>query len=229
MKEQFLRTAALLGRDAVDKLSSASIAVFGIGGVGGSCAEALARNGVGKITLFDSDTVEESNINRQTVAFHSTVGRMKTEVMRDRILDINPDADVTAHNVFYLPDNAHNYDISQYDYVVDAIDTVSAKLALIERAVAANVPIISAMGAGNKIEPTMFEVDDIYNTSVCPLSRIMRKELRERGIRSLKVVYSKEKPREGMGRTPSSCSFVPPVVGLILAGEVIKDICFDRL
>lgn len=229
MKEQFLRTAVLLGNSAVERLKNSHVAVFGIGGVGGSCAEALARGGVGKLTLFDSDTVETSNINRQAVAFHSTIGRMKTDVMRERIKDINPDAEVITHNVFYLPENADNYNLKEYDYIIDAIDTVSAKLALIERAAKSGVPIISAMGAGNKLDPTMFEVDDIYNTSVCPLSRIMRRELKARGIKSLKVVYSKEPPHEGMGRTPSSCSFVPPVAGLILAGEVIKDIGFCKI
>lgn len=224
-----MRTSVLFGEEALEKLSKSHVAVFGIGGVGGSCAEALARGGIGKLTLFDSDTVEVTNINRQAVALHSTIGKMKTDVMCGRIKDINPDADVIAHNVFYLPENADEYNLNDYDYIVDAIDTVSAKIALIERAAIAEVPIISAMGAGNKIEPSMFEVDDIYNTSVCPLARIMRRELKSRGIKKLKVVYSKEVPREGMGRTPSSCSFVPPVAGLILAGEVIKDICFDKI
>lgn len=226
MREQFIRTAALIGNDAMERLANSHIAVFGIGGVGGSCAEALARSGVGTITLFDSDTVEESNINRQAVAFHSTVGRLKTEVMRERIADINPSAKVIANNVFYLPDNADRYNMNDYDYIIDAVDTVSAKLEIVVRATKSGVPVISSMGTGNKLCPELLEVADIYKTSVCPLARVMRRELKVRGINALKVVYSKEQPREGMGRVPASCSFVPPVAGLIMAAEAIKDIAF---
>lgn len=228
MTEQFIRTAALIGNDAMERLANSHAAVFGIGGVGGSCAEALARSGVGTITLFDSDTVEESNINRQAVAFHSTVGRSKTEVMRERILDINPSAKVIVHNVFYLPENADDYPLGIYDYVLDAVDTVTAKLEIAVRAQAAGVRLISSMGTGNKLCPELLEVADIYKTSVCPLARVMRRELKARGVRALKVVYSKEQPREGMGRTPASCSFVPPAAGLIMAAEAVKDIAFDR-
>ena len=210
----------------MERLANSHIAVFGIGGVGGSCAEALARSGVGTITLFDSDTVEESNINRQAVAFHSTVGRLKTEVMRERIADINPSAKVIANNVFYLPDNADRYNMNDYDYIIDAVDTVSAKLEIVVRATKSGVPVISSMGTGNKLCPELLEVADIYKTSVCPLARVMRRELKVRGINALKVVYSKEQPREGMGRVPASCSFVPPVAGLIMAAEAIKDIAF---
>lgn len=226
MREQFIRTAALIGNDAMERLANSHIAVFGIGGVGGSCAEALARSGVGTITLFDSDTVEESNINRQAVAFHSTVGRLKTEVMRERIADINPSAKVIANNVFYLPDNADRYNMNDYDYIIDAVDTVSAKLEIVVRATKSGVPVISSMGTGNKLCPELLEIADIYKTSVCPLARVMRRELKVRGINALKVVYSKEQPREGMGRVPASCSFVPPVAGLIMAAEAIKDIAF---
>lgn len=227
MTEQFIRTAALIGADALERLTNSHVAVFGIGGVGGSCAEALARSGVGTITLFDSDTIEESNINRQAVAFHSTVGRLKTDVMSERILDINPTAKVITHNVFYLPENAKDYPFDEYDYIIDAVDTVAAKLEIAVRAQAAGVKMISSMGTGNKLSPELLEVADIYKTSVCPLARVMRRELKARGIRSLKVVYSKEQPREGMGRTPSSCSFVPPVAGLIMASEAVKDIALN--
>lgn len=228
MTEQFIRTAALIGKDAMERLANSHVAVFGIGGVGGSCAEALARSGVGTITLFDSDTVEESNINRQAVAFHSTVGRSKTEIMRERILDINPSAKVIVHNVFYLPENADDYPLGIYDYVLDAVDTVAAKLEIAVRAQAAGVRLISSMGTGNKLCPELLEIADIYKTSVCPLARVMRRELKARGVRTLKVVYSKEQPREGMGRTPASCSFVPPAAGLIMAAEAVKDIAFGR-
>lgn len=226
MTEQFIRTAALLGSEAMERLAAAHVAVFGIGGVGGTCAEALARSGVGALTLFDSDTVEESNINRQTVAYYSTVGRLKTDVMRSRIADINPHAEVFTHNVFYLPENADEFPLEGYDYIIDAVDTVSAKLEIAVRAAAAGVRMISSMGTGNKLCPELLEVADIYKTSVCPLARVMRRELKARGIRALKVVYSKELPREGLGRTPASCSFVPPAAGLIMAAEAVKDIAF---
>jgi len=238
MTNQFSRTQLLLGFKAMESLSSATVAVFGIGGVGSFSAEALARSGVGRIVLFDMDEVGITNINRQLIATFSTIGKKKVEVMRDRILDINPEAIVEINTVFYGENNAGDYDFSRYSYIIDAIDTVSSKLVLIERAQKAGVPIISCMGAGNKLDPTAFEVDDIYNTSVCPLAKVMRRELRARGICSLKVVYSKENPRPHVteedssanpsysaGKSvPGSISFVPSVAGLILAGEVIKDI-----
>lgn len=232
MSNQFARTALLLGNDAMQKLKNSKIAVFGVGGVGGYAVEALARSGIGSLDLFDNDTVAETNINRQIYALYSTVGQYKTEVAAKRIADINPNAKVKCHSIFYMPDNADNYDLSQYDYIIDAIDTVTAKIELISRAKAANVPIISAMGAGNKLDPTAFEVTDIYKTSVCPLAKVMRYELKKRGIKSLKVVYSKEKPikplpsdeQSGKRQTPGSTAFVPPTVGLIIAGEIINDL-----
>ncbi|NLI53751.1 MAG: tRNA threonylcarbamoyladenosine dehydratase [Clostridiales bacterium] len=248
MSDEFSRAKMLLGEDAMRALSRARVAVFGVGGVGGSAAEALARAGVGAIDVFDGDVVCVSNINRQIIALHSTVGQNKAEVMRARILDINPRCSVAAHVCFYCADNADQFDLSRYDYIVDAIDTVSSKLLLIERAFAASVPVISSMGAGNKLDPTRLEVADIYKTSVCPLARVMRKELKSRGIPALKVVYSREeaiKPapetadgdgmdcgasqgealvRPAKRQTPGSVSFVPPAAGLILAGEVVRDI-----
>ncbi len=228
---QFSRTELLLGKGSVEKLKRARVAVFGVGGVGGYVVEALARSGIGELDLIDMDRVSESNINRQIIALHSTVGRYKTEVAAERAKDINPNIRVRVHNVFYLPENAAQFDFSKYDYVVDAIDTVSGKLALIEQAKAANTPVISSMGAGNKLDPTLFEVTDITKTSVCPLARVMRRELKKRGIEHLKVVYSKEEPlpspivdRESGKPVPGSVAFVPSVVGLILAGEVIKDL-----
>ncbi len=228
---QFSRTELLLGKEGVDKLKNARVAVFGVGGVGGYVVEALVRSGVGALDLIDKDVVSISNINRQIIALHSTVGQFKTEVAASRAKDINPNVNVRVHNVFYLPENAQDFDFSQYDYVVDAIDTVSGKIALIEQAKANNVPIISSMGAGNKLDPTAFEVADISKTSVCPLARVMRRELKKRGIEHVKVVYSKEEPLstdekdEESGKTvPGSVAFVPSVVGLIIAGEVIKDL-----
>ncbi len=228
---QFSRTALLLGQEGVEKLKKARVAVFGVGGVGGYVVEALARSGVGALDLIDNDVVSLSNINRQIIALHSTLGRQKTEVAAERAKDINPDISVRTHNVFYLPETASQFDFSQYDYIVDAIDTVSGKIALIEQAKAVNVPIISAMGAGNKMDATAFEVADVSQTSVCPLARVMRRELKKRGIEHLKVVYSKEEPLpakavdEGTGKPiPASIAFVPSVVGLIVAGEVIKDL-----
>ena len=227
----FSRTALLLGEEGVEKLKKARVAVFGVGGVGGYVVEALARSGVGALDLIDKDTVSLSNINRQIIALHSTLGRLKTEVAAERAKDINPDIDVRVHNVFYLPETAETFDFSQYDYVVDAIDTVSGKIALIEQAKRANVPVISSMGAGNKLNPTAFEVADITKTSVCPLARVMRRELKKRGIEHVKVVYSKEEPlpssltdKESGKTIPGSVAFVPSAVGLILASEVIKDI-----
>lgn len=211
----------LFGEEALSKLNSARVAVFGIGGVGGYVVEALARSGVGAIDLIDGDKVAESNINRQIYALHSTVGRYKTDVAAERVADINADCKVTAHRLFYLPDT--EFDFSVYDYAVDAIDTVTGKLAIIENAKRAGVPVISCMGAGNKTSATAFEVADVYSTSVCPLARVMRRELKKRGIDNLKVVYSKEEPVKS-GSVPASCAFVPSVAGLIIAGEVIKDI-----
>ena len=227
----FSRTAILIGEEGLEKLKNARVAVFGVGGVGGYVVEALARSGIGALDLIDRDTVSESNINRQIIALHSTVGRLKTEVAAERAKDINPNICVRTHNVFYLPETAAQFDFSAYDYVVDAIDTVSGKLALVEQANAAKVPVISSMGAGNKLDATAFEVADISKTSVCPLARVMRRELKKRGIEHLKVVYSKEEPSssplqdEESGKSiPGSIAFVPSVVGLIIAGEVIKDL-----
>ena len=232
INEQHSRTAALVGEEALERLSRARVAVFGVGGVGGHLAEALARAGVGAIDLVDGDVVSVSNINRQIIALHSTVGRPKVEVMAERIRDINPACKVTAHHRLYLPENADELDLSVYDYVADAIDTVSAKLELCVRAKALNVPIIAAMGAGNKLDPSAFEVSDIAKTTVCPLARVMRTELRRRGINHLKVVYSRELPvttgttdEEGRRRTvPASISFVPSAAGLLMAGEIVQDL-----
>lgn len=228
--EQNSRTAMLLGQEAVEKLASAHVAVFGIGGVGGYVAEALARAGVGALDLIDSDTISVSNINRQIIALHSTVGRLKVDVMADRIRDINPDCRVRTYPMFYLPQTAGEFDFSVYDYIADAVDTVSAKLDLAVRAHEAGVPIIAAMGAGNKLDAAAFEVADISKTSICPLARVMRIELRKRGINHMKVVYSKEEPHvptvtvsDGPRRaTPGSVSFVPGAAGLIMAGEIIQ-------
>ncbi len=229
MSDRFERTERLIGRDAVNCLMSKRIAVFGVGGVGGYTVEALARSGVGTLDLIDSDTVSESNINRQIIALSSTVGRLKVEVAAERVRDINPNITVNAHPIFYSPETADSIDFTQFDYIIDAIDSVSGKIELVMRANEANVPIISAMGAGNKLDPTAFEVADIYNTSVCPLARVMRYELKRRGIKHLKVVYSKEQPivstcEQGGRPTPSSIAFVPSVAGLIIAGEVVKDL-----
>lgn len=231
VKEEFSRTAMVYGEEAIEKLQKAHVAVFGVGGVGGFACEALARAGVGKIDLFDKDTVSLSNINRQIIALHSTVGMAKVDIMKERIKDINPDCKVNVYNVFYLPENADEYDLSKYDYIIDAVDTVSAKLEIVTRSRYSGVPVISAMGAGNKTDPTMFRVADIYSTSVCPLARVMRRELKKRGIDGLKVVYSTEEPtkcsnqdKNGEKPVPGSLSFVPSVMGLIIAGEVIKEI-----
>ncbi len=229
MENIFSRTELLLGKEAVKKLASCRVAVFGVGGVGGFCAEALARAGVGTLDLIDADKVSESNINRQIIALHSTVGKNKVDVAEERFKDINPDIKINAFSVFYSPETEKDFDFSEYDYVVDAIDTVTGKIALAVNADKAGVPIISSMGAGNKLSPEMFEVSDIYKTSVCPLARVMRRELKQRGIKRLKVVYSKEEPVETAklenGKpVPGSVSFVPSVAGLIIAGEVIKDL-----
>ncbi len=221
----------MLGQEGVEKLKKSRVAVFGIGGVGGYVVEALARSGVGALDLIDKDVVSESNLNRQIIALHSTIGKLKTAVAAERARDINPNIVIKTRDVFYLPETADSFDFSSYDYVVDAIDTVSGKIALVEKAQEVGVPIISAMGAGNKLDPTAFEVSDISKTSVCPLARVMRRELKKRGIERLKVVYSKEEPREARAKDeetgkpiPASVAFVPSVVGLIIAGEVIKDL-----
>lgn len=230
MKEQFIRTAALLGEDSIRKLQTAHVAVFGIGGVGSYTAEALARAGVGRITVVDADTVEPSNINRQLYALQSTVGERKTAVAARRIKDINSEAEVYEMPAFFDEESLSRFDFSKYDYVVDAIDTVRSKLLLIKTVSGTGVPIISAMGAGNKLDATAFKVADIYKTKVCPLARIIRSECKKLGIRSLKTVYSEEPPvsaavTDRSGRNaPASAPFVPPVMGFIIAGEVIKDI-----
>lgn len=232
-REEMQRTEMLLGYDGIENLKNSKVAVFGVGGVGGYTAEALARSGVGSIDLYDNDRVSLSNINRQIAALHSTVGKYKADVIKERILDINGCAEVNAYKVFYLPENADDYPLDKYDYVVDAIDTVSAKIELICRCDRMGVPIISAMGAGNKLDPTAFKVADIYSTKMCPLAKVMRRELKSRDIKSLKVVYSEEKAKkpeiqlydsENNKPVPGSVSFVPSVAGLIIAGEVIKDL-----
>jgi len=232
MKEEFIRTAMLIGEDAVEKLATCHVAIFGIGGVGGYVAEALARSGVGEFDLIDNDIVNITNINRQIIATHGTLGRYKTEVMKERILSINPDAKVNVYNTFYLPENSGEFDFLKYDYIVDAVDTVTAKLEIIVNAKNAGTPVISSMGTGNKLDPTRFEIADVYKTSVCPLAKVMRRELKSRGINKLKVLYSKEEPikqqcEEGKKPTPASISFVPSVAGLIIAGEVIKELIYE--
>ena len=232
MDERFTRTALIFGDEGMSRLRESRVAVFGVGGVGGHCVQALARAGIGHIDVFDDDVVSVTNINRQAVAMSSTIGRAKVEVIRDQVMDINPEAVVTCHQMFYTPENADAVDLSVYSYIVDAIDTVKAKTELIARAKALGVPVISAMGAGNKLDPTRFEVADIYATSVCPLCRVMRAQLKKRGVARHKVVYSREEALsvvadESNGRhAPGSVSFVPPVMGLILAGEVIKDLVY---
>ena len=248
MLDQFSRTQLLYGAEAMEKLASARVAVFGVGGVGGYVVEALARSGVGALDLIDNDEVCASNLNRQIIATTKTIGKYKVDVAEERIHDINPDCRVRTYKIFFLPETKDQFNFSDYDYVVDAIDTVTGKLTIIEMAKEANVPVISSMGAGNKINPAMFEVADIYETSICPLAKVMRHECKKRGIRDLKVVYSKEKPiqpqadtsksendnntvsQETTGRDskrraiPGSTAFVPSVVGLIIAGEIINDI-----
>ena len=252
MLTQFSRTELLLGKDSMEILKNARVAVFGIGGVGGYVCEALVRSGIYKFDLIDDDKVCLTNLNRQIIATRKTVGKYKAEVMRDRILEINPDAEVTIHKCFFLPENKDEFPFERYDYIVDAVDTVTAKLALVMKAQALHIPIISSMGAGNKLDPTAFRVADIYDTKVCPLAKVMRIECRKRKVRKLKVVYSEEKPTrpiEDMAiscRThcicppgaqhkcterrdiPGSTAFVPSVVGLIIAGEVIKDLCKQK-
>lgn len=248
MLNQFSRTELLLGKKSMEVLANSRVAVFGVGGVGGYTVEALARSGVGTIDLIDDDKVCLTNINRQIIATRKTVGKYKVDVMKERILDINPDATVNTYKCFFLPETKDEFDFSQYSYVVDAVDTVTAKIQLVLEAKEAGVPIISSMGAGNKLDPTGFEVADIYQTSVCPLAKVMRRELKKRNIHHLKVVYSKEKPTRPIDDMANSCrsncicppgakhkcterrdipgsnAFVPSVVGLIIAGEVIKDL-----
>lgn len=233
-ENRFSRTEMLLGAVAMERLRRARVAVFGVGGVGGYVVEALARSGVGALDLIDNDTVNLTNINRQIIALQSTVGRYKVDVAKERALEINPDILVNAYRTFYLPENAGEFQFEDYDYVVDAIDTVTGKLMLAEQAKAAGTPIISSMGAGNKLDPTGFKVADVYATKVCPLAKVMRRELKKRGIDSLKVVYSEEEAltpqvnewsESGRRATPGSVAFVPSVVGLIIAGEVVKDLC----
>lgn len=247
MSDQFERTELLLGREAIDKLAHSRVAIFGIGGVGGYVCEALVRSGVAAFDLIDKDTVALSNLNRQIIATRKTIGKYKAEVMRDRILEINPDADVRIHNCFFLPENADEFPFEEYDYIVDAVDTVTAKIALVMKATEKNIPIISSMGAGNKLDGSMFRVADIYKTKVCPLAKVMRRELKKRGVKKLKVVYSEELPVKPIRNaesdskaedsnlldekkirrkdTPGSVAFVPSVAGLIIAGEVVKDLC----
>lgn len=232
MPNPFSRTALLIGEDQIENLKTKRIAVFGVGGVGGYVVEALARTGIGHLVLIDNDTVSLTNINRQIIALHSTIGKYKVDVMRERVLDINPELEVTVHHCFFLPENSAEFDFSSYDYVVDAVDTVTAKLQIIEMAKAANVPVISCMGAGNKLDPTAFVVTDIANTKICPLARVMRRELKKRGIDHCKVVYSTEPPitpapseeETNKRATPGSVAFVPSVAGLIAAGAVIEDL-----
>lgn len=238
---EFSRTELLIGQAALEKLQNSRVAIFGVGGVGGYVCEALVRSGVGHFDLIDNDTVSLTNINRQIIALHSTIGKLKVDVMKERMLDINPDVDVSVHPCFYLPETADQFDFSDYDYVVDAIDTVTGKIEIIVQADAHQVPVISSMGAGNKLNPAMMEVSDIYKTSVCPLARVMRRELKKRHIKHCKVVYSKEKAIQPSQASlekyvadseenftkksiPGSTAFVPSVAGLILASEVIKDL-----
>ena len=235
MIHEYSRTELLLGKEGLEKLRSASVMVFGVGGVGSHCIEALARSGVGKLILIDNDTVSLTNINRQSIAYHSTVGKYKTKVMEERIRDICPEIQVVTYELFVLPDNLETLFTEKVDYIIDAIDTVTAKLALVQVAKEKNIPIICSMGTGNKLHPEMFEITDISKTSVCPLCKVMRKELKARGIKKLKVLYSKEIPVDIIDRVteeekgnrrslPGSVSFVPPVAGLIIAGEVIREL-----
>ena len=229
VENQFERTALLLGKASVERLARKRVAVFGVGGVGGFVCEGLVRAGIGAIDIVDKDIVALSNINRQLIALHSTVGKNKVDVLEERLKDINKDLIIKKYKCFFLPETSDTFDFREYDYVVDAIDTVTGKIELILKAKEAGVPIISAMGAGNKLDPTAFQVSDIYKTSVCPLARVMRRELKKRGVEKLKVVYSKEEPikpqfEEGEEVVPGSVSFVPPALGLIIAGEIVKDL-----
>ncbi len=224
MDERFIRTKLLIGSEKLDILRTKHVAVFGVGGVGGYVCEALARCGIGRFTIVDRDTVNESNINRQIIALTSTVGRAKVDVMKERMCDINPDVYIEACEVFYLPQNASEFDFTKYDYVVDAVDTVTAKLQIITAAKEANVPVISSMGAGNKLDPSLFRIADISKTSVCPLAKVMRRELKNRGLKDVKCVYSTEEAIKPEGNEIGSIAFVPSVAGLLIASEVIKDL-----
>ena len=235
MLSQFSRTELLTGEEGIKKLQTSHVALFGVGGVGGYCAEALVRSGVGEIDLIDNDQVCLTNLNRQIIATHKTIGRDKVEVMRERLLEINPDVKVNIFKTFFLPENSRDFDFSKYDYVIDAIDTVKAKIELVVKCNEAGTKIISAMGAGNKLDASKFEVADIYKTSVCPLARVMRTELKKRKIKKLKVVYSKEEPIKTIAQTeeisekrqiPGSFAPCPAVMGLIIAGEVVKDLIY---
>ena len=223
MNEQFSRTARLIGEENVKNLFFKHVIVFGCGGVGGFVVEALARSGIGKISLVDNDSVNTSNINRQIIALHSTVGKQKVDVLKNRIIDINPNCQVFTFNTFFLPENSHSFDFSQYDYVVDDVDTVTEKIEIIKKSKEVDVPIISSMGTGNKLNPLAFKVADISKTNVCPLARVMRNELKKRGISKVKCVYSEELPVI-QTQTPASIAFVPSVAGLLIASEVIKDL-----
>ncbi len=223
-QDQFQRTRRLIGDDAMAKLAAARVLVFGVGGVGGYVCEALARAGVGRIDIVDKDVVDITNINRQIIATHATVGQPKVEVCRDRMLSINPELVVEARQCFYLPEKAEEFDFTDYDYIVDAVDNVTAKIDIICRAKEAGISVISSMGTGNKMDPTAFRVADIEKTKVCPLAKVVRKELRQRGVKGVKVLYSEEEPVNTGMRTPASISFVPSAAGLIIAGEVIKDL-----
>lgn len=241
MQTQFERTKLLIGEESLEKLKNARVAIFGVGGVGGYVCEALVRSGIGSFDLIDNDTVCLSNLNRQIIATHSSVGKYKVDVMRDRMLDINPEVNVKVYKCFFLPENAHEFPFAEYDYVVDAVDTVTAKIELVMKCQEEGVPIISSMGTGNKMEASAFKVTDIYKTKMCPLAKVMRYELKKRGVKKLKVVYSEEIPLYPMVRslevaanadktvasrrsTPGSLAFVPPVSGMIIAGEVVKDL-----
>ena len=224
MDERFIRTKLLIGSEKLDILRTKHVAVFGVGGVGGYVCEALARCGIGRFTIVDRDTVNESNINRQIIALTSTVGRAKVDVMKERMCDINPDVYIEACEVFYLPQNASEFDFTKYDYVVDAVDTVTAKLQIITAAKEANVPVISSMGAVNKLDPSLFRIADISKTSVCPLAKVMRRELKNRGLKDVKCVYSTEEAIKPEGNEIGSIAFVPSVAGLLIASEVIKDL-----
>lgn len=241
MQTQFERTKLLIGEESLEKLKNARVAIFGVGGVGGYVCEALVRSGIGSFDLIDNDTVCLSNLNRQIIATHSSVGKYKVDVMRDRMLDINPEVNVRVYKCFFLPENAHEFPFAEYDYVVDAVDTVTAKIELVMKCQEEGVPIISSMGTGNKMEASAFKVTDIYKTKMCPLAKVMRYELKKRGVKKLKVVYSEEIPLNPMVRslevaanadktvasrrsTPGSLAFVPPVSGMIIAGEVVKDL-----
>ncbi len=240
MSERFARTGLLLGSDSIETLNSKRVAIFGIGGVGGYVCEALVRSGIGAFDLIDDDKVCLSNLNRQIIATESTVGKYKVDVMRDRMLDINPDVKVEIHKCFFLPENADDFNFADYDYVVDAVDTVTAKIEIIMRSQSAGVPVISAMGAGNKLDPGRLKIADIYKTDVCPLAKVMRRELKKRNVKKLKVVYSDEKPVQPVEdmsageeqtlhskrrSTPGSTAYVPAVAGLLIAGEIVKDLC----